>query len=150
MMRPIPCDFIAFAKLLNPLGRHHHVRLANVFAPTEALAFGKTLEQAKAEGVPDWLAPHRYSRATAQRTRFPQKRAPEAPGKLIALYEHAVFVQGAVWQINSFDQCRAEAGKFLAQRVIPEIESRTEPSPARDDSSTNNLIRRYRRTQHAS
>jgi glucose-6-phosphate isomerase len=143
--RLIPCDFIAFERTLNPLGRHHDILLANVFAQTEALAFGKTAEQVKAEGTPDWLVPHRvFEGNRPSNTILADKLTPETLGKLVALYEHSVFTQGAIWQINSFDQWGVELGKALAQRIIPELESATEP-PLTHDSSTNNLIRRYRR-----
>lgn len=142
--RLIPCDFIAFAQPLNPLGRHHDMLMANVFAQTEALAFGKTPEQVKAEGTPDWLVPHRvFEGNRPSNTILATRLTPETLGKLVALYEHSVFTQGAIWQINSFDQWGVELGKLLAQRIIPEVESRTEPSLGHD-SSTNNLIRRYR------
>jgi len=143
--RLIPCDFIAFAQPLNPLGRHHDMLMANVFAQTEALAFGKTPEQVKAEGTPDWLVPHRVFKGNRpSNTILATRLTPETLGKLVALYEHSVFTQGAIWQINSFDQWGVELGKVLAQRIIPEVESRTEPSLGHD-SSTNNLIRRYRK-----
>ena len=143
--RLIPCDFIAFGKTLNPLGRHHDMLLANVFAQSEALAFGKTLEQVKAEGTPDWLAPHRvFEGNRPSSTILADKLTPEVLGKLVALYEHAVLTQGTIWRINSFDQWGVELGKVLAQRIIPELESQTEPNLAHD-SSTNNLIRRYRK-----
>jgi glucose-6-phosphate isomerase len=141
----IPCDFIAFVQTLNPLGRQHDMLLANILAQTEALAFGKTPEQVKAEGTPDWLVPHRvFEGNRPSNTILAGVLAPETLGKLVALYEHAVFTQGVIWQINSFDQWGVELGKALAQRIIPELESATEPSLAHD-SSTNNLIRRYRR-----
>jgi glucose-6-phosphate isomerase len=143
--RLIPCDFIAFGRPLIPLGRHHDMLLANVFAQTEALAFGKTPEQVKAEGTPDWLVPHRvFEGNRPSNTILVAKLAPETLGKLVALYEHSVFTQGAIWQINSFDQWGVELGKVLAQRIIPELESGTAPSLAHD-SSTNNLIRQYRK-----
>jgi glucose-6-phosphate isomerase len=143
--RLIPCDFIAFAKALNPLGRHHDMLLANVFAQTEALAFGKTPEQVKAEGTPDWLVPHRvFEGNRPSNTILADELTPSALGKLVALYEHCVFTQGTIWQVNSFDQWGVELGKALAQRIIPELESETEPKLAHD-SSTNNLIRRYRK-----
>jgi glucose-6-phosphate isomerase len=143
--RLIPCDFIAFGKPLNPLGRHHDILLANVFAQTEALAFGKTLEQVKAEGTPDWLAPHRvFDGNRPSNTILADQLSPEILGKLIALYEHSVFTQGAIWDINSFDQWGVELGKALAQRIVPELENQTEP-PLTHDSSTNNLIRKYRK-----
>jgi glucose-6-phosphate isomerase len=141
----IPCDFIAFVEPLNPLGRHHDVLLANVFAQAEALAFGKTPEQVESEGTPDWLVPHRvFEGNRPSNVILAQRLTPEALGALIALYEHSVFTQGAVWNIDSFDQWGVELGKVLAQRIIPELESETEPTLAHD-SSTNNLIRRYRK-----
>jgi glucose-6-phosphate isomerase len=140
----IPCDFIAFNQTLNPLGRHHDILIANVFAQGEALAFGKTAEQVKAEGTPDWLVPHRVFEGNRPSTTIlAEKLTPEALGKLVALYEHSVFTQGAVWNINSFDQWGVELGKALAQRIIPELESAAEPQ-LKHDSSTNALIRRYR------
>ncbi|MCU1307262.1 MAG: pgi [Acidobacteriaceae bacterium] len=143
--RLIPCDFIAFAKPLNLLGRHHDMLLANVFAQTEALAFGKTPEQVKAEGTPDWLVPHRvFEGNRPSNTIMAEQLTPETLGKLVALYEHSVFTQGVIWNIDSFDQWGVELGKVLAQRIIPELEN--DPQPALNhDSSTNNLIRRYRR-----
>ena len=148
--RLIPCDFIAFSKALNPLGRHHDMLLANVFAQTEALAFGKTPEQVKAEGTPDWLVPHRvFEGNRPSNTILAERLTPETLGKLVALYEHIVFTQGTIWQINSFDQWGVELGKVLAQRIIPELESRTEPALGHD-SSTNNLIRRYRKHKETS
>ncbi len=142
--RLIPCDFIAFAEPLSPLGRHHDLLLANVFAQTEALAFGKTPEQVRAEGTPDWLVPHRVFEGNRPSTTILADRlTPETLGKLVALYEHVVFTQGTIWQINSFDQWGVELGKVLAQRIIPELESQREPALAHD-SSTNTLIRRYR------
>jgi glucose-6-phosphate isomerase len=141
----IPCDFIAFIDTLNPLGRHHDMLLANVFAQSEALAFGKSAEQVKAEGVPDWLVPHRVFEGNRPSTMILADRlTPATLGKLVALYEHAVFTQGTIWRINSFDQWGVELGKALAQRIIPELDTTTEPSLAHD-SSTNNVIRRYRR-----
>jgi glucose-6-phosphate isomerase len=143
--RLIPCDFIAFAKSLNPLGRHHDMLLANVFAQTEALAFGKTLEEVKAEGAPDWLAPHRvFEGDRPSNTILAERLTPGALGKLVALYEHSVFTQGVIWNIDSFDQWGVELGKALAQRIIPELESKTDPA-LDHDSSTNTLIRRYRK-----
>jgi glucose-6-phosphate isomerase len=143
--RLIPCDFIGFGKSLNPLGRHHDMLLANVFAQSEALAFGKTAEQVKAEGTPDWLVPHRvFEGNRPSNTILAQELTPEILGKLIALYEHSVFTQGTIWQINSFDQWGVELGKVLAQRIIPELESQAEPT-LKHDSSTNNLVRRYRK-----
>ena len=142
--RLIPCDFIAFARALNPLGRHHDMLLANVFAQTEALAFGKTREQVKAEGTADDLVPHRIFQGNRpSNTILAERLTPETLGKLVALYEHSVFTQGVIWNIDSFDQWGVELGKVLAQRIIPELESGTEP-PLGHDSSTNNLIRRYR------
>jgi glucose-6-phosphate isomerase len=143
--RLIPCDFIAFNKTLNPLGRHHDMLLANVFAQTEALAFGKTPEQVKAEGTPDWLVPHRvFEGNRPSNTLLAERLTPETLGKLVALYEHSVFTQGVIWNIDSFDQWGVELGKVLAQRIIPELESKEEPALSHD-SSTNNLIRRYRK-----
>jgi glucose-6-phosphate isomerase len=143
--RLIPCDFIAFAHSLNPLGRHHDILLANVFAQTEALAFGKTAEQVKAEGTPDWLVPHRlFAGNRPSNTILLDTLTPEALGKLVALYEHCVFTQGTIWQIDSFDQWGVELGKALAQQIIPQFESATE-SQLEHDSSTNALIRRYRK-----
>jgi glucose-6-phosphate isomerase len=142
--RLIPCDFIAFAQTLNPLGAHHDILIANVFAQTEALAFGKTAERAKAEGTPDWLVPHRVFEGNCpSNTLLLDRLTPAALGKLVALYEHIVFVQGTIWQIDSYDQWGVELGKALAQRIIPQLESATEPELAHD-SSTNALIRRYR------
>jgi len=142
--RLIPCDFIAFERALNPLGRHHDMLLANVFAQTEALAFGKTREQVKAEGTPDGLVPHRvFPGNRPSNTILADRLTPEALGKLVALYEHSVFTQGAIWDVDSFDQWGVELGKVLAQRIIPEIEGTTEPKLGHD-SSTNALIRRYR------
>jgi glucose-6-phosphate isomerase len=148
--RLIPCDFIAFAHGLNPLGRHHDMLLANVFAQTEALAFGKTAEQVKAEGTPDWLVPHRlFAGNRPSNTILLDTLTPAALGKLVALYEHSVFTQGTIWQIDSFDQWGVELGKALAQQIIPQLESATE-SKLEHDSSTNALIRRYRKLKGAS
>src|SRR5262245_36939292 len=145
--RLIPCDFIAFAQPLNPLGRHHDLLLANVFAQTEALAFGKTSEQVKAEGTPDWLVPHRvFEGNRPTNTILAEKLTPQTLGKLVALYEHSVFTQGAIWNIDSFDQWGVELGKVLAQRIVPELESQVEPGLGHD-SSTNNLIRYYRKSR---
>ena len=145
--RLIPCDFIAFVKTLNPLGRHHDMLLANVFAQTEALAFGKTPEQVKAEGTPDWLVPHRvFEGNRPSNTILAEKLTPNSLGKFVALYEHSVFTQGTIWNIDSFDQWGVELGKVLAQRIIPELESEAEPELGHD-SSTNNLIRRYRNSR---
>ena len=147
--RLIPCDFLAFVQPLNPLGRHHDMLLANVFAQTEALAFGKTAEQVKAEGTPDALVPHRvFEGNRPSNTILAERLTPEALGKLVALYEHSVFTQGAIWNIDSFDQWGVELGKVLAQRIIPELEGAREPE-LRHDSSTNALIRRYRKQKRA-
>src|SRR5439155_22070417 len=122
------CDSIAFGQPLNPLGRHHDMLLANVFAQTEALAFGKTPEEVKAEGTPDWLIPHRvFEGNRPSNTILADQLTPEILGKLVALYEHIVFTQGAIWNINSLDQWGVELGKVLAQRIIRELESKTEP-----------------------
>ncbi|MGA2128080.1 MAG: glucose-6-phosphate isomerase [Xanthobacteraceae bacterium] len=143
--RLIPCDFIAFAHSLNPVGRHHDILLANVFAQAEALAFGKTAEQVEAEGTPDWLVPHRlFEGNRPSNTILLDRLTPAALGKLVALYEHSVFTQGTIWQIDSFDQWGVELGKVLAQRIIPQLEDEAEPR-LEHDSSTNNLIRRYRK-----
>ena len=143
--RLIPCDFIAFGKALNPLGRHHDMLVANVCAQSEALAFGKTPAQVKAEGTPDWLVPHRvFEGNRPSNTLLLERLTPQALGKLVALYEHAVFTQGAIWHIDSFDQWGVELGKVLAQRIIPELEDKTEP-PLKHDSSTNAVIRQYRK-----
>jgi glucose-6-phosphate isomerase len=143
--RLIPCDFIAFGHALTPLGRHHDLLLANVFAQAEALAFGKTPVQVKAEGTPDWLVPHRvFEGNRPSNVLLAERLTPEVLGKLIALYEHSVFTQGVIWNVNSFDQWGVELGKALAQRIIPELEAPTEPK-LNHDSSTNNLIRRYRK-----
>lgn len=142
--RLIPCDFIGFQHSLNPLGRHHELLMANVFAQAEALAFGKTAEEVKQEGTPDWLVPHRvFEGNRPSNTLLAERLNPEVLGKLVALYEHSVFTQGIVWHIDSFDQWGVELGKVLAQRIIPELESTEEP-PLHHDSSTNNLIRRHR------
>ena len=147
--RLIPCDFIAFGHALNTLGRHHDMLVANVFAQTEALAFGKTREQVKAEGTPDWLVPHRvFEGNRPSNTILMDRLTPAALGKLVALYEHCVFTQGTIWDINSFDQWGVELGKVLAQRIIPELESKTEPKLGHD-SSTTTLIRRYRKLKDA-
>jgi glucose-6-phosphate isomerase len=141
----IPCDFIAFGQTLNPLGRHHDILVANVCAQAEALAFGKTLEQVKQEGTPDWLAPHRvFDGNRPSNTILATRLTPEMLGKLIALYEHSVFTQGAIWNIDSFDQWGVELGKVLAQRIVPELESPGEPELSHD-SSTNAVIRKYRK-----
>jgi glucose-6-phosphate isomerase len=140
----IPCDFIGFCQSLNPLGQHHDLLMANVFAQTEALAFGKTEQEVKAEGTPDWLIPHRTfdgNRPTS--TLLAQRLTPETLGALVALYEHCVFTQGSIWQIDSFDQWGVELGKVLASRIEPELSSDRDPE-LEHDSSTNALIRRYR------
>jgi glucose-6-phosphate isomerase len=145
----IPCDFIAFAKALNPLGRHHDILLANVFAQAEALAFGKTAAEVKAEGAPDWLVPHRvFDGNRPSNTLLLDELTPAALGKLVALYEHSVFTQGAIWHIDSFDQWGVELGKVLAQRIVAELEGKPAPELAHD-SSTNALIRRYRQGRNA-
>jgi glucose-6-phosphate isomerase len=144
--RLIPCDFIAFGHALTPLGRHHDILLSNVFAQAEALAFGKTAEEVRAEGTPKRLVPHRvFDGNRPSNVILAGRLTPEVLGKLVALYEHSVFTQGAIWNINSFDQWGVELGKALAQRIIPELEASSEPEPElKHDSSTNNLIRRYR------
>src|SRR5215831_9879580 len=140
-----PCDFIAFAQPLNPLGQQHDMLLANVFAQGEALAFGKTPEEVRAEGSPDWLVPHRtFQGNRPSNTLLLPRLTPAALGKLVALYEHSVFTQGAIWHIDSFDQWGVELGKVLALRIIPELESKAEPKLSHD-SSTNALIRHYRK-----
>jgi glucose-6-phosphate isomerase len=145
--RLIPCDFIAFSRALNSLGRHHDILLANVFAQAEALAFGKTAKEVKAEHTPDWLVPHRvFEGNRPSNTILAEQLTPQILGMLVALYEHNVFTQGAIWHINSFDQWGVELGKVLAQRIIPEIESPAQPKLAHD-SSTNNLIGRYRKSK---
>ena len=148
--RLIPCDFIAFSKTLNPLGRHHDMLIANVFAQAEALAFGKTAEEVKAEGAPDWLVTHRvFEGNRPSNTILADRLTPESLGKLVALYEHSVFTQGVIWNIDSFDQWGVELGKVLAQRIIPELESKDELA-LNHDSSTNTLIRRYRKAKEGS
>ena len=143
--RLIPCDFIAFSKPLHPLGRHHDMLIANVCAQTEALAFGKTPEQVEAEDTPEWLVPHRvFEGNRPSNTIFAERLTPETLGKLVALYEHSTFTQGAIWNIDSFDQWGVELGKVLAQRIIPELESKSDPKLAHD-SSTDNLITYYRK-----
>ena len=147
--RLIPCDFIAFVETLNPVGRHHDMLLANVFAQTEALAFGKTPEQVEAEGTSDWLVAHRvFEGNRPSNTILAERLTPEILGKLVALYEHAVFTQGVIWNIDSFDQWGVELGKILAQRIIPELENGPEPM-LNHDSSTNTLIRRYRKLKES-
>ena len=146
--RLIPCDFIAFYQTLNPIGRHHDILLANVFAQAEALAFGKTAQQVKTEGTPDWLVPHRvFEGNRPSNVILADRLTPETLGKLVALYEHSVFTQGAIWNIDSFDQWGVELGKQLAQRIIPELESKEKPALAHD-SSTNNLINQYRKSKN--
>ena len=146
----IPCDFIGFNQALNPLGRHHDLLMANFFAQTEALAFGKTAEEVAADGVPTYQVPHRtFEGNRPTNTILAERLTPETLGKLIALYEHKVFVQGTIWNINSFDQWGVELGKVLANRIIPELESASDPELAHD-SSTNTLIRRYRRLKETS
>jgi glucose-6-phosphate isomerase len=143
--RLIPCDFIAFIKPLNELGRHHDILMANLFAQTEALAFGKTLEQVRTEGIPEWLAPHKvFEGNRPSNTILAYSLTPETLGKLVALYEHSVFTQGVIWNLDSFDQWGVELGKVLAQRIIPELESQSEPK-LDHDSSTNNMIENYRK-----
>jgi glucose-6-phosphate isomerase len=140
----IPCDFIAFAQPLNPLGRHHDLLVANMFAQAEALAFGKTPQEVREEGTPAWLVPHRtFEGNRPSNTILIERLTPTALGSLVALYEHSVFTQGVIWSIDSFDQWGVELGKVLAARMIPELESKTESSLTHD-SSTNRLIRRYR------
>lgn len=143
--RLIPCDFIAFSQPLNPLGQHHDILLANVFAQTQALAFGKTPEQVQTEGTPDELVPHRvFEGNRPSNTILAERLTPETLGKLVALYEHSVFTQGTLWNIDSFDQWGVELGKVLAQQILPELEMKAEPK-LQHDSSTNSLIRRYRK-----
>jgi glucose-6-phosphate isomerase len=147
--RLIPCDFIAFGHALTPLCRHHDILLANVFAQAEALAFGKTAEEVKAEGTADWLVPHRvFEGNRPSNVILADRLTPEVLGQLVALYEHSVFTQGVIWNIDSFDQWGVELGKVLAQRIVPELESETAPR-LKHDSSTNNLIRRYRTLKEA-
>jgi glucose-6-phosphate isomerase len=147
--RIIPCDFIAFAEPLNPLGQHHDMLIANVLAQGEALAFGKTAEEVRKEGSPDWLVPHRtFQGNRPSNTILLPRLTPAALGKLVALYEHSVFTQGVIWNIDSFDQWGVELGKVLAQRIIPELGGSAEP-PLNHDSSTNALIRRYRKARAA-
>jgi glucose-6-phosphate isomerase len=143
----VPCDFIGFCETLNPIGNHHDLLMANLFAQAEALAFGKTEDELKAEGTPAWLLPHRVCEGNRpSNIILGQRLTPEILGKLVALYEHSVFTQGTVWQIDSFDQWGVELGKVLAKKIVSEIESSGEPQ-LRHDSSTNELIRRYRRTK---
>jgi len=145
--RIIPCDFIAFLHSLNPLGRHHDILIANALAQTKALAFGKTATEVEAEGTPTQLVGHRvFNGNRPSNTILLDTLTPAALGKLVSLYEHSVFTQGAIWQVNCFDQWGVELGKVLAQRIVPELESRADPMLSHD-SSTNNLIRRYRAAQ---
>jgi glucose-6-phosphate isomerase len=145
----IPCDFIAFQHSLNPLGRHHELLMANVFAQAEALAFGKTAEEVQQEGTPDWLVPHRvFEGNRPSNIILAERLTPAVLGTLVALYEHSVFTQGVIWNIDSFDQWGVELGKVLAQRIAPELESKEEPALPHD-SSTNHLIRRFRGKGHA-
>ena len=147
--RLIPCDFITFHKPLNPLGRHHDILLANAFAQAEALAFGKTEEEVKKEGTPDWLVPHRvFEGNRPSNTILADRLTPDILGKLVSLYEHSVFTQSVIWNIDAFDQWGVELGKVLAQRIIPELEGKIEPKLGHD-SSTNNLIRLYRTHRQA-
>ena len=145
----IPCDFIGFSETLNPFGDHHDLLMSNVFAQAEALAFGKTPEEVRAEGTPDWLVPHRsFEGNRPSNVILVERLTPETLGKLVALYEHSVFTQGTIWQIDSFDQWGVELGKVLAKRIIPELQADEEPS-LKHDSSTNTLIRRYRNRKRA-
>jgi glucose-6-phosphate isomerase len=147
--RLIPCDFIGFCQTLNPLGNHHDILMANLFAQSEALAFGKTSAEVKAEGTPDWLVPHRtFEGNRPSSTILADRLTPGTLGKLVALYEHSVYTQGVVWDIDPFDQWGVELGKVLAGRIIPELESSGEP-PLEHDGSTNALIRRYRAHREA-
>jgi glucose-6-phosphate isomerase len=147
--RLIPCDFIAFGRPLTPLGRHHDILMANVFAQAEALAFGKTPSEVKAEGTPEWLVPHRvFEGNRPSNILLAERLTPQALGTLVALYEHSVFTQGVIWGINSFDQWGVELGKALAQRIIPELERPDDPKLGHD-GSTNNLIRRYLKSKGA-
>src|SRR5262249_28477729 len=146
----VPCDFLAFGQALQPLGRHHDLLVANVFAQAEALAFGKTADEVRAEGTPEWLVPHRtFEGNRPSNTMLLEQLTPAALGKLVALYEHSVFTQGVVWDLNLFAQWGVELGKVLAQRIVPELEGGGEPPPGHD-SSTNALIRRYRRLKATS
>ncbi|MBV8570425.1 MAG: glucose-6-phosphate isomerase [Acidobacteriaceae bacterium] len=146
----IPCDLIGFCRSLNPLGEHQDLLIANVFAQAEALAFGKTPEQVKAEGTPDWLVPHRtFEGNRPTNTILAERLTPDILGKLVALYEHSVFTQGAIWSIDSFDQWGVELGKVLAKKIVPELQSAQEPK-LEHDSSTNTLIRRYRKFKASS
>ncbi len=143
--RLIPCDLIGFAHSLNPLGEHHDILMSNVFAQAEALAFGKTADQLKAEGISDSLVPHRtFEGNRPTNVLLADRLTPAVLGSLVALYEHSVFTQGTIWEINSFDQWGVELGKALAKKIIPELQSKTEPKLAHDNS-TNALIKRYRK-----
>jgi len=143
--RLIPCDFIGFTQTLNPMGQHHDLLMANVFAQTQALAFGKTAEEVRAEGTPERLVPHRtFEGNRPTNTILAERLTPETLGALVALYEHSVFTQGAIWQVDSFDQWGVELGKVLASRIVPELTDVADPVLAHD-SSTNALITRYRR-----
>ena len=145
----IPCDFIGFCQTLNPVGKQHDLLMANLFAQTEALAFGKTEDEVKADGTPGWLAPHRvFEGNRPSNTILAERLTPQTLGALVALYEHSVFTQGTIWNIDSFDQWGVELGKVLATRTIPELESADEPA-LKHDSSTNALIRRYRRLKRS-
>jgi glucose-6-phosphate isomerase len=145
--RLVPCDFIAFENPLNPLGRHHDMLLANVFAQAEALAFGRTPEEVRSEGTEERLLPHRvFEGNRPSNTILADRLSPATLGALVALYEHSVFTQGAIWNIDSFDQWGVELGKVLAQRIIPELATESEPTLGHD-SSTNNLIRRSRKAR---
>ncbi len=145
--RLIACDFIGFCQALNPLGRHHDLLMSNLFAQSEALAFGKTQSEVEAEGTPPALAPHRvFEGDRPSNTILAERLTPETLGALVALYEHSVFTQGAIWNIDSFDQWGVELGKVLAQKTAAELESAEEPT-LQHDSSTNALIRRYRRSR---
>jgi len=142
--RLVPCDFIAFAESLNPLGEHHELLLANVLAQGEALAFGRTADEVRAEGAPEAVVPHRVMEGNRpSNTIVVERLEPASLGSLVAFYEHSVFTQATIWGIDSFDQWGVELGKALAKRIIPELESEPEPELAHD-SSTNALIRRYR------
>jgi glucose-6-phosphate isomerase len=141
----IPCDFIGFGETLNPLGEHHDLLMSNLLAQSEALAFGKTAAEVKAEGTPDWLMPHRvFEGNRPSNTILIQRLTPEVLGKLVALYEHAVFTQGVIWNVDSFDQWGVELGKVLARRITPELNP-ANAAPLKHDSSTNTLIGRYRK-----
>jgi glucose-6-phosphate isomerase len=143
--RLVPVDFIGFSRGLNPLGEHHDILMANVFAQGEALAFGKTPDQVRAEGTPEWLVPHRtFPGNRPSTTILAEQLTPRILGTLVALYEHSVFVQGVIWDIDSFDQWGVELGKVLAQRIVPELSAPTD-TPLDHDSSTNTLIRHYKK-----